>query len=140
MSVAESPEVARRAPSEQPSVLVVEDNRRLRETLVRQLHDLGIEPSVAITGPEAVRLAGTLHPDLIILDGLLPGLHGFETARLIRHMDGAYRPRIAILTAIYTKTNYQNEARLKYGVDDYLVKPLKPSQLRELLEHAKEQS
>jgi response regulator RpfG family c-di-GMP phosphodiesterase len=53
----------------------------------------------------------------------------FEVARFVRALDPAYRPRIAIITAIYKDTRYQNEARLKYGVDHYLVKPVTRDQV-----------
>jgi DNA-binding response OmpR family regulator len=90
---------------------------------------MGIDILTAKSGYEAIRVVGEERPDLILLDGLLPEMHGFEIARFIRRMDADYRPYIAIMTAIYKHTRYQNEARLKYGIDDYLIKPV----LRETL-------
>jgi DNA-binding response OmpR family regulator len=78
-------------------------------------------------------VAGEKRPGLILLDGLLPEMHGFEIARFIRRIDADYRPHIAIMTAIYKHTRYQNEARLKYGIDDYLIKPVLPHSLSELV-------
>lgn len=107
-----------------PSVLVVEDERKLRERLVNQLRELGIEPSIACSGYEAVRLAAMARPDLIVLDGLLPEMHGFDVARYVRRLDAEYRPHIAMLTGIYKNVRYQNDAKLKYGIDEYLIKPV----------------
>lgn len=112
------------APAERPSVLIVEDNQRILDDLVSRLRGLGITPLVAKRGLEALQLAGEHRPDLLFLDGLLPEMHGFEIARFVRHMDRGYRPHIAILTGVYKHLRYQNEARLKYGIDDYLMKPI----------------
>jgi DNA-binding response OmpR family regulator len=116
-----------------PVVLIVEDERKLRWSLIEQFQALGIEALTASSGFQAIRVAGESRPDLILLDGLLPEMHGFEIARFIRRIDNSYRPHIAIMTAIYKHTRYQNEARLKYGIDDYLIKPVLPQALAGLV-------
>jgi len=116
-----------------PTVLIVEDERKLRWLLMDEFRSMGIEPLTATGGYEAIRVAGESRPDLILLDGLLPEMHGFEIARFIRRIDADYHPHIAIMTAIYKHTRYQNEARLKYGIDDYLIKPVLPQSLAGLV-------
>jgi len=123
-----------------PVVLVVEDERKLRWSLIEQFGDMGIEVLTAKSGYEAIRIAGEMRPDLILLDGLLPEMHGFEIARFIRRIDAGYRPHIAIMTAIYKHTRYQNEARLKYGIDDYLIKPVLPHSLADLVRRTHEEA
>jgi len=123
-----------------PVVLVVEDERKLRWSLIEQFGDMGIEVLTAKSGYEAIRIAGEMRPDLILLDGLLPEMHGFEIARFIRRIDAGYRPHIAIMTAIYKHTRYQNEARLKYGIDDYLIKPVLPHSLADLVRRTQEEA
>jgi len=125
-------------PREKPSVLVVEDERKLRGWLIEQFRAMGITASTAGSGYEAIRIAGESRPDLILLDGLLPNMHGFEIARFVRRIDRDYRPHIALMTAIYKNIRYQNEARLKYGIDDYILKPLQPESLAALVERVKE--
>ncbi len=126
--------------SEQITILVAEDSDKVREHLLGQLKSLGIEsPAGARTGLEALAAVQKLRPDLILLDGLLPELHGFEVARAVRKLDPDYQPHIAIITAIYKGIQYQNEARLKYGIDDYLVKPITTDVLRELVGRVIEQ-
>jgi CheY-like chemotaxis protein len=105
-------------------ILVVEDDRRARELIVQMVRDLGVEPFVATTGFEAVRLAEQVRPAIVLLDGLLPEMHGFEVARFLRHISSDYNPRIVMLTAIYKSLRYQNDAKLKFGVDRYLLKPV----------------
>jgi DNA-binding response OmpR family regulator len=124
--------------SEMPSVLIAEDERKLRWWLIEQFSAMNIVPLIASSGYEAIRIAGERRPDLVLLDGLLPEMHGFEIARFIRGIDAGYRPHIAIMTAIYKNIRYQNEARLKYGIDDYMLKPLEPEALAALVERARE--
>lgn len=117
------------------TILIAEDERRQCAELVSQLTAMGrSEISVATTAHEAIRLAVQLRPSVVILDGLLPGMHGFEVARFIRSVDHDYRPRIILTTAIYKNIRYRNEAKLKYGVDAYLVKPVTAEALSEALE------
>jgi DNA-binding response OmpR family regulator len=121
------------ADSPLPTVLIVEDERKLRWLLIERFQAMGIAPLTASSGFEAIRIAAENRPDLILLDGLLPEMHGFEIARFIRHIDPDYRPHIAIMTAIYKHTRYQNEAKLQYGIDDYLIKPVLPQSLTGLV-------
>jgi len=121
-----------------PSVLIAEDERKLRGWLIDQFLGLGIVPLTAGSGYEAIRIAAETRPGLILLDGLLPQMHGFEVARFVRRIDADYRPRIAMMTAIYKNVRYRNEARLKYGIDDYILKPLQPEKLAALVERVKE--
>jgi DNA-binding response OmpR family regulator len=116
-----------------PTVLIVEDERKLRWSLIEQFRGMHIAPFTASGGYEAIRIAGEMRPELILLDGLLPEMHGFEIARFVRRIDADYRPHIAIMTAIYKHTRYQNEAKLKYGIDDYLIKPVLPQSLAGLV-------
>jgi two-component system, OmpR family, alkaline phosphatase synthesis response regulator PhoP len=122
---------------ERPTVLIAEDEPKLRERLIAQLHALGISPRVTSKGYETLRVVEQHRPDLVLLDGLMPEMHGFEIARFIRRMDSHYRPRIAIVTAIYKNIRYQNEARLKYGIDDYLTKPVDTFELANVVVRAR---
>jgi DNA-binding response OmpR family regulator len=116
-----------------PTVLIVEDERKLRWSLIDAFRAMNITPLTASGGYEAIRIASESRPDLVLVDGLLPEMHGFEIARFIRRIDADYRPHIALMTAIYKHTRYQNEAKLKYGIDDYLIKPVLPQLLAGLV-------
>jgi len=140
MSVAEvfSPVDGRRPAGQlQPTVLIVEDDRKLRARMTEQLIELGIMPAVAATGYQGVRMAGAQRPDLILIDGLLPEMHGFEVARFVRRLADDYRPHIAMITAIYKNVRYHNEAKLKYGIDDYVLKPISDAALAAIVGRVK---
>jgi CheY-like chemotaxis protein len=110
-------------------ILVAEDDKKSREMIVEMVRGFGVEPLVATTGFEAVRLAEQYRPAVVLLDGLMPEMHGFEVARFLRHISADYNPRIVMLTAIYKSLRYQNDARVKFGVDRYLLKPVSPRML-----------
>ena len=110
-------------------VLVAEDERKTREFLVSVVDALGCQTLVSATGLEAVKLVQEHRPQALLIDGLMPEMHGFEVARFVRALDPAYRPRIAIITAVYKDARYRDEARLKFGVDHYLVKPVTRDQV-----------
>lgn len=116
-----------------PRALVVEDDRRTRELLASYMRDLGYEVFSAGCGFEALRIVADERPGCIVVDGLLPKMHGFELARLVRAIDARYQPRIVMLTAIYKNVRYRNDAKLKYGIDAYLVKPVTKEILAEVL-------
>lgn len=107
-----------------PTVLVAEDERKMRSRLIDQIQRFGAVPVEAATGFEAIRLAGKVKPQIVFLDGLLPEMHGFEVSRMIRRLDAHYRPHIVLMTSIYKSVRYHNEAKLKYGIDEYVIKPL----------------
>jgi CheY-like chemotaxis protein len=114
-------------------VLLADDDPKSRTILTRALNDLGCEVFTAQTGAEAVKIASELRPNVLLLDGLMPEMGGFEAARFIRHLDSSYRPRIVLATGVYKNTRYKNEAHREYGVDAYLVKPVTADQLAHAL-------
>lgn len=101
------------------NLLLVEDDPRVVDFLSRGLRAEGFHVTCARTGDEGLEL-GRKHPfDLIILDLLLPGLHGQEVCRQLREM-GTQTP-ILILTALDAVEDRVEGLRL--GADDYLGKP-----------------
>jgi len=111
------------------SILVVEDEPALQETLAYNLKREGYAVEAVGDGRTAVDAARRLHPDLIILDVMLPELDGFDVARLIRsEMSSA----ILMLTA--RSEEIDRVVGLEVGADDYLTKPFS---MRELLARVK---
>jgi len=107
-----------------PHLLVVDDDRRIRDLLSRFLAEEGYRVSTAETAKEArAKLAG-LAFDLLILDVMMPGENGFDLAKAIR---GKSDVPILMLTA-----RDAAESRIKgleMGADDYLAKPFEPREL-----------
>lgn len=99
-------------------ILVIEDEDRIRNFLLRGLMYEGYEVESASAGPEGLRLAEAFRPDLVLLDIMLPGMDGFEVCRRLR--DTTNIP-IMMLTA--KEAIEDRVAGLDAGADDYLVKP-----------------
>lgn len=117
-------------------VLLADDDRKAREHVSDTLRALGFSVVLAGTGLQAIRLAESLRPPYIVLDGLMPEMHGFEVARFVRASVKGYAPRILMMTAVYKQSRYQNDAMLKYGVDGYLIKPATAEALSSSLRRA----
>jgi len=103
------------------TVLVAEDERNLVEALSFLMRRAGFEVSVARDGPTTVEMTCALHPDLVLLDVMLPGFDGFEVVSAIRNTGLEKQPRILMLTA---KSHEKDRRKaLALGVDDYVTKP-----------------
>ena len=113
------------------TILVVEDELSLRETLTYNLQKEGYLVEAVGDGRAAVETARRLSPDLIVLDVMLPGIDGFEVARLVRKELAA-----AILMLTARVDEIDRVVGLEVGADDYLTKPFS---MRELLARVKAQ-
>ena len=101
-------------------ILVVDDERAVRESLRRALELEGYEIELAADGREALdRLAAESQPDALILDVLMPGVDGLEVCRRLRR--GGSRLPVLMLTARDAVEN--RVAGLDAGADDYVTKP-----------------
>ncbi|MFZ1041774.1 MAG: response regulator transcription factor [Anaerolineales bacterium] len=113
------------------SILIVEDEPSLQETLAYNLKKDGYAVETVGDGLSALEAARHLRPDLIILDIMLPKMDGFEVARILRK---------ELTTAILMLTARDDEidrvVGLEVGADDYLTKPFS---MRELLARVKAQ-
>ena len=101
-----------------PRVLVVDDEKALRDFVRRNLEVRGYEVVVASDGLEAMAVFGESRVDLVILDLMMPHQDGLETARRIREASDV---PILILTALGEETDKVRAFDL--GADDYLTKP-----------------
>ncbi|MEE7446609.1 DNA-binding response regulator [Methylobacterium radiotolerans] len=111
-------------PDEAPHVLVVDDDRRLRELLARYLTDQGFRVTAAASAAEARARAQSVVFDAMVLDVMMPGENGFDYARSVRETS---RVPILMLTA---RSNPNDRVMgLEIGADDYLPKPFEPREL-----------
>ncbi len=101
-----------------PKVLVVEDEDTLLFTLSHNLRREGYEVLTAQRGDDGLRLAREKHPDLILLDLMLPGVDGIQVCRLLRRDSTV---PILMLTALGGESD--RVAGLDTGADDYITKP-----------------
>jgi two-component system phosphate regulon response regulator PhoB len=102
-------------------VLLIEDERGLAEALEYNLKREGYETAIAHDGPEGLRKAQTLLPDLILLDLMLPGLSGFDVCRELRSAERTRDIPIIILSAKSEETD--QVVGFSLGADDYVTKP-----------------
>jgi DNA-binding response OmpR family regulator len=107
------------------TILIVEDEPTLRETLAEALEMDGHRVVTAATGPEALLRFRSESPDLILLDLMLPELSGVEVCRIIRRESG-----VPILMLTAKDAEVDKVVGLEVGADDYVTKPFS---LRELL-------
>jgi DNA-binding response OmpR family regulator len=106
------------------TVLVVEDEVKIRELLRAYLERAGLDVVTTGSGAEAITLAARAEPDLVILDLRLPDVSGEEVAREVRRVGSV---PILMLTA---KSAQQDRIHgLEIGADDYVTKPFSPREL-----------
>lgn len=110
--------------SEQPHILVIDDDRRLRELLRKYLVDQNFLVSTAENAADAEAKLGSLAFDLLIVDVMMPGEDGMSLTKRIRHTIGT---PILMLTAMDETDD--RIAGLESGADDYLSKPFEPREL-----------
>ena len=113
------------------TILIVEDEPALRDTLTYNLKKDGFTVEAASDGRTAIETARQLKPDLIILDIMLPELDGLEVARILRR---EMNTPILMLTA--RDDEIDRVVGLEVGADDYLTKPFS---MRELMARVKAQ-
>lgn len=111
-------------PDEAPHVLVVDDDRRLRELLSRFLSDHGYRVTAAPNAAAADRQLGHLVFDALVLDVMMPGENGFDFARRLRQSSG-----VPILMLTARAASDDRITGLEIGADDYLPKPFDPREL-----------
>ncbi|CAA9301229.1 MAG: Two-component transcriptional response regulator, LuxR family, partial [uncultured Chloroflexia bacterium] len=106
------------------TILLVEDEAVLAETLRYNFQREGYEVLVASDGVQALDLARSEHPDLMVLDVMLPRLDGFSVCRMLRRESNM---PILMLTARQDETD--RIGGLELGADDYVVKPFSLGEL-----------
>ena len=106
------------------TILLVDDEAPLRLLVHTTLTDPVFRILEAATGIEALQLALTEHPDLIILDWTLPGMHGIDVARELRKNPATATIPIIMLTA--RGQHVDKEQARAIGIERYLVKPFSP--------------
>jgi DNA-binding response OmpR family regulator len=112
-----------------PSVVLVEDDQSIAESLIRSLKGLGYSVQHAADGKSGLELALSSQPDLVILDIMLPVMDGWEVCKALRKTSVV---PILILTALNEEID--RILGLELGADDYLTKPFST---RELIAHIK---
>ncbi|MBI5100988.1 MAG: response regulator [Nitrospirae bacterium] len=112
-------------------VLIVDDDQDILNMINAFLsHYKGINIITSKNGEEAYQIIMKESPDLAIIDGLIPGIHGFELCKKVKEDTGLQKPpKIIIMSGIYKGLKYKFEVIKTYHADDYLEKPIRKEEL-----------
>lgn len=110
-------------------ILIVDDSPTEVYQMQRALESHGFQTAVAADGAEGIRLAHEIHPDLILMDIVMPGVDGFRATRVL-----ANDPDTRAIPVIMVSSKGQETDRIwgmRQGAVDYLVKPVSATTLLE---------
>ncbi|MCX2430278.1 MULTISPECIES: response regulator transcription factor [unclassified Pedobacter] len=108
-------------------ILIVDDEPDIVELIEYNLKKEGYQVFTASNGQEGITVAKKVHPDLIILDIMMPKMDGIEACRLMRAIPEFKNTFMVFLTA--RSEEYSEIAGFNVGADDYIAKPIKPRAL-----------
>ena len=110
-------------------ILIVDDSPTEVHVMQKALEKGGYRTAVAADGQEGIRLAREMHPDLIFMDIVMPGMNGFQATRALVNDPDTSRIPIVMVTSKNQETD--RIWGLRQGAVDYMVKPVSPAQLVE---------
>ena len=110
-----------------PLILIVDDSPTELHVMKKALERQGYRTAAAADGAEGVRLAREMHPDLIFMDVVMPGMNGYQATRTLVN-----DPKTRTIPIIMVTSKGQETDKiwgLRQGAVDYMVKPVSPDQL-----------
>jgi len=117
-------------------VLVVDDEEEIRKLVVRLLTDLGHRVVEADRGLVALRMVKENTPDLIVLDAMLPEVHGFDIAKRIKTSEKYGAIPIVMMRAVYRGRGMEEDLKANYGIEEYVEKPFRLADLKAAVNRA----
>src|SRR5438128_640445 len=112
-------------------VLLADDEEDIKAIVKLYLESRGYEVITAFDGLDAISLAETSKPDIILLDVMMPVMDGFEVARKLKSNPKTHDIPIVMLSAASTSESIRRG--LEAGARDYIVKPFEPQKLEEMI-------
>jgi DNA-binding response OmpR family regulator len=136
LPVPPDPEPAVTEPNRDTSkkILVVDDEDDIRLLISRVLTEKGYTVVTASRGLEAIKMVQTENPDMMILDAMLPEVHGFDICKKIKGSKKYGHIPVIMISAIYRGWRYAQDLKDSYGVDDFIEKPFKLGEFVEKVE------
>jgi CheY-like chemotaxis protein/HPt (histidine-containing phosphotransfer) domain-containing protein len=119
-------------------ILLCDDNAINQKVAVRILQQLGYKPDVAGNGREAVEAMDKKKYDLVFMDVMMPEMNGLEATQEIRNRQKAgtsenYKSRIVVIAMTAQAMQGDREKCIESGMDDYLSKPIRPGDIRNMI-------
>ena len=122
-----APKARAELPDHAPHILIVDDDRRLRELLSRFLSEQGFRVTTAASAAEARMRVQCFVFDAMVLDVMMPGVSGLDAIRAIRADPALADLPVILLTARAQESDV--ETGFDSGADDYITKPFSPREL-----------
>ncbi len=119
--------------SEEASILIVDDDAEDLASLTRALEAL-VATIHSVRDPhEVLEATHRENPDVVILDALLPGLSGFDLCKQIKSDTALKGIQVVVITGVYLRQQYRQEALQQFKADGFMTKPYKPPELQRLV-------
>ena len=115
-------------------ILVIEDDPDIQRLVVDTLRGIGASVTAASRGTEGLQLIKTVKPDLVVLDAMLPEVHGFEICRKIKESKRYGSVPVLMISAIYRGWRIAEDIKATYKADAFLEKPFRIAELRRVAE------
>ena len=130
------PHAAVRVPAveEVQTILAVDDDPAVLQLMEQVLQSRKYRVVTARGGREALTKVRETMPDLVVLDGMLPEVHGFEICRQLKTSERFRHIPVIMISAIHTGWRFAADVKEKYGADDYIEKPFAPADLLKRVE------
>ncbi len=113
--------------STSPVILLVDDNEVNLKLLYETLDGKGYKLMIARSGEDALRIAAEAHPDLILLDIMMPGIDGYETCTRLKAQENTVDSVVIFLTAL--QSTEEKVRGLSLGAVDFITKPFDPDEI-----------
>ena len=126
-----SPATPPRAPAveETQTILAVDDDPSVLKLMEMVLQSKRYRVLTARSGREALAKVRESMPDLVVLDGMLPEVHGFEICRQLKTSERFRHIPVVMVSAVHTGWRFAADVKQTYGADDYLEKPFEAAEL-----------
>lgn len=115
-------------------VLVIEDDPDIQRLIIDTLRSMNLAVTAASRGAEGLQLIKSVNPDLIVLDAMLPEVHGFEICRKIKESKRYSAVPVMMISAIYRGWRMAEDIKTTYKADAFLEKPFRIAELRRIAE------
>ncbi|HET7293727.1 MAG TPA: response regulator [Vicinamibacteria bacterium] len=116
------------AVEETQAILAVDDDEGILRLTEQLLQSRRYRVLTAKTGREALAKVRETMPDVVVLDGMLPEVHGFEICRQLKTSERFRHIPVLMMSAVHTGWRFAADVKEKYGADDYLEKPFEPAE------------